>query len=273
MDLRAALDELAFRDGDSFEEVRQWIEFCPDNARIAALQVFCWFFAGLGLELDETVGGGRFYTWRIKIIDAAKKFVGMIELGGEDCRRADGTYTARIELTGDGCKAIGAARCGHAQRWLELRAKLESCAGRITRVDVCADDLVGDYPLRMAQKWYANGDFDNRGQRPKAQLVDDYDSGDGKTFYVGGKKSEKQLRVYEKGREQGDKSSPWVRYEAQFRNSNRKELPLDILRDPASYLLGAYPVLSFLRCVATRIEITKAAVEATWKSVRRHIRR
>ncbi|MFH7416591.1 hypothetical protein, partial [Pseudomonas syringae group genomosp. 7] len=73
---------------------------------------------------------------------------------------------------------MAAARCGHAQRWLELRAKLESCAGRITRVDVCADDLVGDYPLRMAQKWYANGDFDNRGQRPKAQLVDDYDSGD-----------------------------------------------------------------------------------------------
>ncbi|OWQ77305.1 replication protein, partial [Stenotrophomonas maltophilia] len=140
IDLRAALDELAFRDGDSFEEVRQWIEFSPENARIAALQVFCWFFAGLGLELDETAGGGRFYTWRIKIIDAAKKFVGMIELGGEECRRADGTYTARIELTGDGCKAIGAARCGHAKRWLELRAKLESCAGRITRVDVCADD-------------------------------------------------------------------------------------------------------------------------------------
>jgi hypothetical protein len=50
--------------------------------------------------------------------------------------------------------------------------------------------------------------------------VDDYDSGDGKTFYVGDKKSEKQLRVYEKGREQGDRNSPRVRYEAQFRNSN-----------------------------------------------------
>ncbi|MEL5937779.1 replication protein, partial [Stenotrophomonas maltophilia] len=59
----------------------------------------------------------------------------------------------------------------------------------------------------------------------------------------------------------------------QERNSNRKELTLDILRDPASSLLGASPVLSFLRCVATRIVITKAAVEATWMSVRRHIRR
>lgn len=122
IDPRAALDEAAFRDGDSFAEVRQWIEFSSENARIAALQVFCWFFAGLGLELDEVAGGGRFYTWRVKIIDAAKKFVGMIELGCEECRRADGTYTARIELTGDGCKAIGAARCGHAKRWLELRA-------------------------------------------------------------------------------------------------------------------------------------------------------
>ncbi|WP_099603425.1 replication initiation factor domain-containing protein [Stenotrophomonas maltophilia] len=273
IDMLETLRQVGFLDGDSYEDIRQWIDLTGDNARVVALQVFCWFFAGLGLELDETASPGRFYQWRIKIINAAKEFVGMIELGGEHCRRADGTYTVRIELTGDGCKAIGAARCGHAKRWLELRAKLESCAGRITRVDVCADDLVGNYPLRLAQTWYSQGEFDNRGQRPKAQTIDDHDSGDGKTFYVGGKKSEKQLRVYEKGREQGDKTSPWVRYEAQFRASNRKELPLDILRDPASYLLGAYPVLHFLHCVATRIDITKAAVEATWKSARRHVRR
>ncbi|HID9489542.1 TPA: replication initiation factor domain-containing protein [Stenotrophomonas maltophilia] len=273
VDMFAVLNELAFRDGDSFEEVRNWIDYSADNARVVALQMFCWFFAGLGLELDEVAGGGRFYLWRVKIINAEKKFVGMIELGGDNCRRADGTYTARIELTGEGCKSIAAARCGHAQRWLELRAKLESCGGRITRLDVCADDLMGKYPLRLAQKWYDEGEFDNRGQRPKAQLVDDYDSGDGKTLYVGGKKSEKQLRVYEKGRELGDKSSPWVRYEAQFRASNRKELPLDLLRDPAAYLLGAYPVLRFLRCISSRIDVTKAAAVATFKSACRHFKR
>lgn len=273
IDLFVALDEVGFLTGDAQDEVRQWIDFNPDNARVAALQVFTWFFAGLGLELDDTAGGGRFYAWRVKILDAEKKMVGMVELGGDNCQRVDGTVTARVELTGEGCKAMSAARCGHAKRWLELRAKLESCAGRITRLDVCADDLMGKYPLRLAQSWYADGEFDQRGQRPKARLIDDYDSGDGKTFYVGGKQSEKQLRVYEKGREQGDKDSPWVRYEAQFRASNRKELPLDLLRDPASYLLGAYPVLRFLRCVSTRIEITKAAVAATIKSVRRNIKR
>ncbi len=140
-------------------------------------------------------------------------------------------------------------------------------------MDTAADDLLGKYPLKLAQTWYSSGEFDNRGQRPKAQLIDDYDSGDGKTLYVGTKKSEKQLRVYEKGREQGDKESPWVRYEAQFKASNRKDLSLDILRDPAGYLLGAYPVLHFLNCVALRMDITKAAVDATWKSARRHIKR
>lgn len=152
------------------------------NARAVALQVFCWFFAGLGLELDETAGPGRFYTWRVRITDRDGQHVGLIELGGENCRRADGTYTARIELTGTGCGVVSAARCGHAKRWLELRAKLESCAGRLTRIDVAADDLLGKYPLKLAQSWYASGEFDNRGQRPKAQTVDDHDSGDGKTF-------------------------------------------------------------------------------------------
>lgn len=273
VDLMASLREVSFLVGDAPDEVAEWINASADNARVAALQIFCWFFAGLGLELDDAAAGGRFYTWRVKILNASKQFVGMIELGGDERNRADGTRTARIELTGDGCKILSAARCGHAKRWLELRAKLESCGGRLTRVDVCADDLIGQYPLRLAQKWYADGEFDNRGQRPKARTIDDHDSGDGKTFYVGTKKSEKQLRVYEKGREQGDQKSEWVRYEAQFRNSNRKELSLDLLRDPASYLLGAYPVLHFLNCVASRLEITKAAVDATWKSARRHIKR
>ncbi|AUJ12703.1 replication protein [Xanthomonas oryzae pv. oryzae] len=273
VDLFAVLRQVGYLDRDDAEEVRQWSDACADNALVIAINLFTFFFAGLGMELDNHAGPGKFYTWRVRVLDREGKHVGIIEFGGEECRRKDGTYTARIELTGAGCAMVSAARCGHAKRWLELRAKLESCAGRLTRVDTAADDLLGKYPLKLAQTWYSDGEFDNRGQRPKAQLIDDYDSGDGKTLYVGTKKSEKQLRVYEKGREQGDKESPWVRYEAQFKASNRKDLSLDILRDPAGYLLGAYPVLHFLNCVALRMDITKAAVDATWKSARRHLKR
>ena len=243
------------------------------NAPDVAASVFAHFFAGCGLEPATEVGKGRFYKWRVAINDEAGNYCGLIELGGPHTVRKDGTVTARIELTGDGCRMYSAAGSGHAKRWLELRAKLESCAGRIKRCDVAADDLAGVYPVRMAMQWREQGDFDNRGQRPKARLYDDLESGDGKTLYIGSATSEKQLRVYEKGRELGDPTSPWVRYEAQFKDSNRKELPLDMLRDPAGYLVGAYPVLSFIDAMAKRIDVTNAAMAATWKSCRRHLKR
>lgn len=270
IDLLAVLREQGW-DGDERDTLDE-LNGTGTNATELALQVFAFLFAGTGMELAAEATKGRFYHWRVSI-RAAGEHVGLIELGGVHTMRKDGTATARVELTGDGCTRYAVAGSGHAKRWLELRAKLESVSARLTRVDVAADDLVGLYPISMARQWYDEGAFDARGQRPKARLFDDFDSGEGKTLYVGSKSSEKQLRVYEKGRELGDPTSPWVRYEVQFAASNRKELPLDILRDPSSYLLGAYPVLRFIRAVAARIDVTSAANTATWKSARRHLRR
>lgn len=271
VDLLAVLNEQGLSDDQ--KNTLDVLNGTGANAHEIAGIVFAHFLAGSGLSLGEQVGKGRFYLWRIPVNDDGGNYVGMIELGGGNTIRQDGTVTCRVELTGDGCRMYSAAGSGHAKRWLELRAKLESCAGRLTRVDVAADDLAGKFPVRMAMEWLADGEFDNRGQKVKRQLIDDFDSGDGKTLYIGSKKSEKFLRVYEKGRELGDASSEWVRYEAQFSASNRKELPLDMLRDPAAYLLGAYPVLRFIRAMAERIDVTKAAAISTLKSCRRHLRR
>lgn len=256
------------------------------NVAEVAAHVFAFFFAGTGLELsEEAKGAGRFYRWRVPIKDSAGAFVGQIELGsywsvakdGTQSRstyRKDGTATARIELTGAGCRIYSEAGDGHGvSRWLSLRAKLESVAGRLTRVDVAADDLLGLHPISLAKTWLEAGEFDYRGHKAKRQLIDDFDSGDGKTLNIGSRSSEKYLRVYEKGRELGDPSSPWVRYEGEFKASARKELPLDMLRDPAGYLLGAYPVLKFIDAMARRIDVTDAANTATWKSCRRHLKR
>jgi len=257
---------------------KRLLDGCEDGstAMEVAQHVFAFFFAGCGLALADEVGRGRFYKSRVSIRNASGDHVGLIEMGGDATARDGGTIaTARIELTGDGCRIYSgcAAGSGHAKRWLMLRAKLESCAGRITRIDVCADDLTGLYPISVAQRWWESGEFDNRGQRPKAKLHNDFDSGDGKTLEVGSRKSEKFMRVYEKGRQLGDKDSPWVRFEAEFKSSRRKELSLDILRNPAGYLLGAYPILKFIDAVASRIDVTDAANAATWKSARRHIKR
>ena len=276
VDLVAVLGEQgAIGHAPSFDGRKRLLDGLEDGttALEVSAHVFAFFFAGCGLELADKVGGGRFYKSRVVINDSAGDMVGMLEMGGAATVRVDGTFTCRLELTGKGCGLYGGACSDHAKRWLELRAKLESVAGRLTRVDIAADDLQGLHPVRMAMEWLEAGQFDSRGQKVKRQLIDDFDSGDGKTLYIGSRTSEKFMRVYEKGRELGDRESPWVRYEGEFKASTRKELPLDMLRDPAAYLLGGYPVLKFILAMAQRIDVTKATDAATWKSCRRHLKR
>ncbi|MCR6687090.1 replication initiation factor domain-containing protein [Pseudoxanthomonas sp.] len=216
---------------------------------------------------------GRFYNWRVAL-RSGDNHVGLLEFGGINTIRQDGTVTARLELTGDGCRLYEASSgSDHAQRWSLLASLLGALDARLTRVDIAADDFTGQYPVQWAIDRYNDGAFDKRGQRPKARLIDDMGNRTGKTFYVGSRKSEQQLRVYEKGREQGDPESPWVRYEGEFHASNRRELLLDMLIDPAPYLIGAYPVLDFVGGIGERLRIATEKLVANCKRAVIHFRR
>lgn len=200
---------------------------------------------------------GRFYAWMVRINhrDTGEK-LGQVEFGGITTIRQDGTYTARLELTGEGCRHYEASSGDdHAQRWSSLASLLGAVDARLTRIDIAADDFTGAYPVSWALQQYTDGAFDRRGQRPKARLIDDMGNKTGKTLYIGSRKGENQLRVYEKGREQGNQDSPWVRYEGEFHASTRRELPLDMLVDPAPYLVGTYPVLDFVGGIGERLRI------------------
>lgn len=217
-------------------------------------QVVVHHFFGELFDLGEP-SRGRFYSWLVRLNsrDTGEK-VGQVEFGGINTIRQDGTYTARIELTGEGCRQYEAGNgCDHAQRWSLLASLLGAVDARLTRIDIAADDYLGSWPVSWALERYNDGSFDRRGQRPKARLIDDMGNNTGKTLYVGSRKSEQQLRVYEKGREQGNVDSPWVRYEGEFHASNRRELPLEMLVDPAPYLVGTYPVLDFVGGIGERL--------------------
>lgn len=218
---------------------------------------------------------GRFYSWRVPLEDAAGNVVGLVELGGTTTMRADGRLTARIELTGGGCRLYESSgdACDHAQRWSQLASLLGAADARLSRIDIAADDFAGRYPISWALEQYEAGRFDKRGQRPKARLIDDMGNRTGKTLYIGSRTSENQLRIYEKGREQGDPDSPWMRFEGEFHHSNRRELPLDMLVDPAPYLVGAYPVLDFVDGVGERLRIAAAEVAANCVRAVMHFRR
>lgn len=257
LDARGLLDdrEAILQDLDG------WVGAC---CPMVAEALRAHFFGDL-YELGEQ-GRGRFYAWRFSLKDAGGDHVGLIEFGGINTIREDGTRTARVELTGAGCRLFETSSGDdHAQRWSSLASLLGACDARLTRIDIAADDFAGQYPVAWAIERYNVGEFDKRGQRPKARLIDDMGNRTGKTFYVGSRKGENQLRVYEKGREQGDLDSPWVRYEGEFHASTRRELPLEMLVDPAPYLVGAYPVLEFVDGIGQRLRIAAAEVLASAK--------
>ena len=99
--------------------------------------------------------------------------------------------------------------------------------------------------IATALQWRDAGEFAANGRPPRSKLIDDLGSGEGKTLYVGNRKNGKLCRVYEKGRQLGNPSSPWVRVEVEFRNKSRV-IPWDTLINPGHYLAGAYPCFAYL---------------------------
>lgn len=257
-------------------------EFVPADEVINSIaqSAFAWLFADSGLVLAAEAGPGSFYAYKFLLHNVWGDVAGMIELGGELTQRKGGRPSLRFELTGLGCAMAehrGDASADHAERWCALRAKLERVATMLTRIDIAFDDFDGKRDLALARCMYEVGEFDytfaGERKRPQARGFDDYGSGKGCTFYVGHSSSEKQLRVYEKGRQLGDPDSPWVRWELQMRSSTRKRITLEVLTDPLAYMRGAFACLDFVASCMARLEVRGEVSKATAKSVLRHAKR
>lgn len=182
-------------------------------------------------EWKERAGGWQGYTSRFDLAG-----LGILAFGGEHQRS-----TAHVELSGSGCARI--------KDWNAVRVWCEAYGVRLTRVDLAHDDFTGEsVSIARALDWLKEGGFNAGGRAPKPRLIDDLGSGEGKTLYVGQRQNGKMCRVYEKGKQLGDRDSPWCRVEVEFRGQSR-EIPYDVLVRAGDYLAGAYPCLAYLsRC-------------------------
>lgn len=182
--------------------------------------------------------GRDFYLWSWVIGDK-KCQLGAISFGGFSQRG-----TLSIYLTGQGCLH---AAPGWEQRLYDLLQthKEEGYGPSITRIDIAHDDLEGLHNPRSCTDIYHAGGFDRLHNRPLVNQAGNWLGDDpnnkGLTFYVGTRHSSQLLRVYEKGKQLGDKESPWNRVEVQF-SSHDRILPLDMLIKPDEFFIGAYPI-------------------------------
>lgn len=164
--------------------------------------------------------------------------------------------TCLVSITGLGCSV---AVSGWEKRLYEFLCQCQNA--KITRIDLAHDDFNGDYSCVESSDMYeTDGLFYTKGTRPKVQQLGDwkYNLGDGRTLQIGNRANGKVERIYEKGKQLGDKGSKWLRTELEISNANRV-IPFDILINPTAYFCGAYPYNSLLidNCRAFNVFVKK----------------
>ena len=190
--------------------------------------------------------------------------LGLIAHGGENQRG-----TASVQINAQGCALIS--------DWVGLQTWCTQNAKKITRIDLAHDDFEGRVlSIAKAKDWYAKGLFSQNGSRKgltavKPRLIDDLESGDGKTFYIGRRGSGKLLRIYEKGKQLGDRLSTWTRAEVELRDKDRI-IPWDALTNPAQYLAAAYPCLGYLSQIQVKIHTISKSSKISLASATHHLK-
>lgn len=206
---------------------------------IEASRIFSDIF---GFGVSRFTGKGRDFYRDAYVLGEA---FGHVCIGNAGKNNQKGTML--IELNGLGC--INAAS-GWEKRLYHF---LSAVAVRpsLTRVDVAHDDFEGARvtPDWAEAQWLSGGFTKCVGKDPNIERAGNWHkpTGAGRTLYIGSRKhSSLFVRVYEKGREQGDVNSPWVRAEIEIKNSDRV-IPFDLLLRPSDYFIAAYPCLEFLQ--------------------------
>lgn len=259
--LRSGEKDTAFIDALTFTVHKHTIDIakgiCINDTEYAAAysEILIEIF-GFGIT-EKRPGRGRYFYHGYYRLGPENAEYGTLHIGGQ-------RDTILIELTGTGCQA---AKSGWEQRLYEFLKTAKR--PQITRVDCAHDFFNGEYTPEQALIDHNNGLFNRSNVRPKSELKgtawreEDYT---GKSFYVGRRGSSKLVRVYEKGRQLGDKNSLWTRFEIEFRNKDCI-IPLEILAAPGEFLSGAYPVgEKIFTTPAQRIAATTEKANITFDS-------
>ncbi|MDB5811256.1 MAG: Phage replication initiation protein [Betaproteobacteria bacterium] len=180
----------------------------------------------------------------------------MFALGGQ-------RGTALLSIPGEGCAFIS--------DWEKLKQFLrDDLNGKITRWDGAVDDFEGRHSVDLAVELYKQGGFNSGGRQPNPTQYGNWLTPDtlGRTFQVGRRKNGKLARIYEKGKQLGlpgvlAQYMRWVRWEVELHAIDR-EIEWEVLTRPGEYVAGAYPCMSWVSEVASRIRTIKAHDELTY---------
>ncbi len=182
--------------------------------------------------------------------------MGLVCIGGQK-------NTILVMLSGKGCSF---ANEGWEKRLYTFLTNIAKRA-KLTRIDLAHDDFDGSH---ISVDWADEQDndsikgtgFQNGARKPNVEHKGNWKrpNGRGRTLNIGSRESGMYVRVYEKGRAEGDPEDNWQRAEVEFKASDRI-LPFDMLLAPSEYFMGSYPCFAELKN-----EIQPAKIEALKKN-------
>ncbi|WP_446808373.1 replication initiation factor domain-containing protein [Methylomonas sp. 2BW1-5-20] len=222
--------------------------FNPTQENI--VQLVEYFRLHLGIAFGSLADRGKGLHGYKRSFDIGKTG-GMFAYGGQ-------RDTAFVSLPGSACALIG--------DWGSVYHLFhEVLQGRITRWDGAVDMFDGEPSVDDAVDWYKAGLFNAGGNKPSCNQQGNWieADGSGRTFYVGKRKNGKLLRVYEKGKQLGDKSSPWVRWELELHNRDRM-IPWDVILEPGKYLAASYACMGWVHLIQERIRTTRKTANISY---------
>lgn len=225
------------------------------------------FLRPLGLQVGTFCGGGKNFYKKAFWLEYSKNnetvpeipslsALGFLAVGGN-------AGTACVYLTGFACSFLNISSLMPV-----LKTQLQKHSARITRCDTALDCLEGEYTVDDAVRWWNEGEFKTKGGRPSKYCCHGGwlpGQETERTFEVGSRESTKFTRIYEKGAQLGDKDSPWVRFEIEWKSSNGAIIPYDILDNPGIYLRDAYECFSWVPNESKAVESVRYATKTKLK--------
>lgn len=135
----------------------------------------------------------------------------------------------------------------------------------ITRIDLAHDiynapEFLIDHYLGL----YDRGGFTNYRNKPAVSQAGNWltENTNGRTLYIGNRKSGLYMRIYEKGRQLNSAQFPtWLRLEGEIKSDNRF-ITHDTLLRPHDFFAGLYPCLRSFNRTFSRIETFKNELNA-----------
>ena len=238
------------------EDDDQYMALCQ-SAVAEIAEIIARIFGKKYANINQNQNGANFYKYSFNFGEN----YGKICIGGQ-------RDSVLIMLNGTGCSLAPDGWEHYMHQFLTKKA----VKPKITRIDLAHDDLKGEYlDVRVLNQIETEGLFHCGGAPHTVGHVGEWKYDDprdkGLTLNLGQRESGKFARFYEKGKKLGDKTGEyanWVRAEIEFK-ANDRVIPFDVLRDPSSYFMGAYPVFADLFDYEriNKLEIVQKTAEIT----------